>query len=99
MLRTLQEVLPILVPTTLALYGSSYSSLEMTPSVAFEYWLSRFLPETLHGGYVAAEHLWWVVVFPLHDFCSRIRDGTGRDFHDPTRPVACLFDRRSTDEI
>ena len=52
MLQTLQEMLPILVPTTLALW-SSYSSLEMASSAAFEYWLSRFLPETLHGWYVA----------------------------------------------
>ena len=26
----------------------------------------------LHGEYVAVEHLGWVAVFPLHDFCSRI---------------------------
>ena len=71
MLQTLQEVLPILVPTTLALWPS-HSSLEMAPSAAFEYWLSRFLPETLHGGYVAVEDLGWVAVFPLHDFCSII---------------------------
>jgi len=73
MLQTLQEVLLILVPTTLAPW-SSHSCLEMAPSAAFEYWFSRFLPETLHGGYVAVEHLGWVAVFPLqlHDFCSRI---------------------------
>ena len=42
------------------------------------------------------------------DFISSVlsvcsRDGTGRDFRDPTRPVACLFDRpvtgRSTGEV
>jgi len=71
LLQTLQEVLPILVPTTLALWSSD-SSLEMASSAAFEYWLSRFLPETLHSGYVAVQHVGWVAVFPLHDFCSRI---------------------------
>jgi len=71
MLLTLQEVLPILVPTTLALW-SSHSSLEIAPSAALEYWLPRFLPETLHSGYVAVEHLGWVAVFPLHDFSNII---------------------------